>query len=234
MQLSSFSLSDIGQRDYLVDETRVLQELAGGSAYLVSDGCGDDQENKQFVRAFSDQLSSTLLQFQLMKKHEEMLLQVDKLIQTAVKNTHKVFPKTKSNQHGLVFSMAIVLPEIVIKAHVGDSRIYRIFNGKITRTTDHTMSERFSGYAKESAVLTRTINPKNLVSVELQIERSLDIGETLLLCTDGFWRHCDEATMLTFAQPGDYQVRIQGAFDTLKTQKLFDDNASVLAVHRIL
>jgi serine/threonine protein phosphatase PrpC len=85
-------------------------------------------------------------------------------------------------------------PRCVI-AHVGDSRCYRLRDGKVTRLTDdHTVAAelaRNTGLTDEEArklpfnnVLSRALGSREKVDVSIN-EEHLDWGDILLLCSDG-------------------------------------------------
>lgn len=93
-------------------------------------------------------------------------------------------------------------PVQAIVGHVGDSRAYLVHNRKLTQLTrDHSVvqelidSERITAEeAKDhpdASVLTRCLGREPNVSVDMR-EVSLEIGDTLLLCSDGLWGYVAE------------------------------------------
>ena len=72
-------------------------------------------------------------------------------------------------------------------AHVGDSRCYRLRDGKLTQlTTDHTLGAAgITG--KSAAVLSRAVGIEENVEVDVCMESPLP-GDIYLLCSDGLSR----------------------------------------------
>ncbi|MEZ4293846.1 MAG: protein phosphatase 2C domain-containing protein [Polyangiaceae bacterium] len=82
-------------------------------------------------------------------------------------------------------------------AHVGDSRAYRIREGKIERlTSDHSMRELYLKLYKERArpeiaeqnasIVTRAVGARARVQAEIA-EVAVEPGDVFLLCSDGLW-----------------------------------------------
>jgi protein phosphatase len=124
--------------------------------------------------------------------------------------------------------------------HIGDSRAYLINTAGIHRlTTDHSLVERLiatNQITREEArvhpqrnVIYRTIGDKATVDVELSTHK-FDVGDYLLLCSDGMSGMVDDATLqrsvLAAASP-------QAACDALiraANDAGGDDNISVIIV----
>lgn len=92
--------------------------------------------------------------------------------------------------------------------HIGDSRLYHFKKGKlISRTIDHSVPQMLalSGEIKESEIRHHPDRNKLLsalgmdtdnLSYEIdKINRRTVVGDTFLLCSDGFWEWIDEKMM---------------------------------------
>jgi serine/threonine protein phosphatase PrpC len=90
-------------------------------------------------------------------------------------------------------------------AHVGDSRLYRLRNRELHQLTrDHSLLEELiarGAYAREEAnryvrrnIVTRALGVETGVEVELG-EETVEIGDILLLCSDGLTDMVDDATI---------------------------------------
>jgi PPM family protein phosphatase len=88
-------------------------------------------------------------------------------------------------------------PMQAIIGHVGDSRAYLVHNRKLTRLTrDHSVvqelvdsnriEQKEAGNHPDASTLTRCLGREPNVRVELR-EAPLEVGDTLLLCSDGLW-----------------------------------------------
>jgi protein phosphatase len=91
---------------------------------------------------------------------------------------------------GTTLSMAISLGDDLIVAHVGDSPVYLLREGRLHRLTkDHTVAQERRGFDPDAArfrnVLTRAIGiPEAGGGPDVERYRLAD-GDRLLLCTDG-------------------------------------------------
>jgi len=94
--------------------------------------------------------------------------------------------------------VAIVQDSVAWWAHVGDSRLYHIRNGRIqTRTKDHSRVQMLidQGRLREEAAsahpernkIFSCLGAMAAPQIELSRKVALQAGDTLILCTDGFW-----------------------------------------------
>jgi protein phosphatase len=128
----------------------------------------------------------------------------------------------------------------VTVAHVGDSRVYRLEDGRFYReTVDHTDLNddiRAGRVAREQAVelasrnvINRALGVEGAVEVEVKSIRAED-GARFLLCSDGIYRHMsDEEIARVLAEHKDPQR----AADELKRtvhQRGADDNLTAVVV----
>jgi serine/threonine protein phosphatase PrpC len=103
-----------------------------------------------------------------------------------------------------------------ILGHAGDSRCYRVRDGKLEQLTrDHSfledMKRAYPGMSDEEQrafphknVITRALGMRDDVEVEVQ-EQPLLPGDRLLLCSDGLCGLIDDAALLAGAQLPDLQ-----------------------------
>ncbi|BCG63381.1 MAG: PPM family protein phosphatase [Methyloprofundus sp.] len=107
-------------------------------------------------------------------------------------------------------AILILTKKHVISAHCGDSRIYRINKGGIVwRTKDHSipqqlfdggeLEEHEMGTHPEQNQLTRCINIANKFSPEIHVFSEPKLGETYVLCSDGFWEFTKEHEFISLA-----------------------------------
>ncbi len=96
---------------------------------------------------------------------------------------------------GTTLTSAVVFPDRVFLAHVGDSRAYRLLDDHLVRLTiDHSLAgemEAAGGLTAEEAqqhpnrhVLTRVVGPFDRVRIDV-MEMPWHDADRLLLCTDG-------------------------------------------------
>jgi protein phosphatase len=103
-------------------------------------------------------------------------------------------------------------------AHVGDSRVYRIQDGTITRLTrDHSLLEQFKeinpGMTREEEhnfphknVITRALGLADDVDVEVK-QLEIKTGDLYLLCSDGLSGHVEDEDMLAIIQESGDNLR---------------------------
>ncbi|WP_435010309.1 PP2C family protein-serine/threonine phosphatase [Tundrisphaera lichenicola] len=111
---------------------------------------------------------------------------------------------------GTTTSTLILLPEGALIAHVGDSRIYRVRNGRIDQLTfDHSLAWELvkrNHLTKEQAlkavprnVITRSLGPDPNVEVDIEGPYPLEPGDVFLLCSDGLSGPIEDHELGAFA-----------------------------------
>jgi serine/threonine protein phosphatase PrpC len=109
---------------------------------------------------------------------------------------------------------AVVVKNTLFVANVGDSRAYRIRNGKVQQITrDHSVVEEMvrSGAMTEEEArvsrirnqLSRSIGGEYNVEVDVFTEIPLQIGDKILLCSDGFSRYATDDDILKLISSGE-------------------------------
>jgi len=97
---------------------------------------------------------------------------------------------------GTTCSTLLLMPEGALIAHVGDSRVYRIRNGRIDQLSfDHSLAwelVRRKHLSAEQAtkavprnVITRSLGPDPNVEVDIEGPLPVELGDVFLLCSDG-------------------------------------------------
>lgn len=115
--------------------------------------------------------------------------------------------------------------DLLVTAHCGDSRIYRLnFGETLWRTRDHSITqmlfdegevtEREMGVHPGQNQLTRSINVLRPHDPEIRLHTAMRPGETFILCTDGFWEYTKPNELLKLAQ------KDSGRADLIKQAKL--------------
>ena len=191
--------SDIGGRAENEDSLQVLKKTFSGKyLFAVADGLGGHGGGKIASSAVSDTLKrewdGTVAPEAWMKlignANERVLEQ----------QTEKC--KMKSTLAGLMIDN-----DHYVSAHVGDSRVYHFYNGKLVfQTRDHSASqlavmmgeikpEEIRFHEARSHVL-KAIGQANPLKPEISGEKLLRGKHAFLLCTDGFWEYVTEQEMV--------------------------------------
>ncbi|HGG61086.1 MAG TPA: Stp1/IreP family PP2C-type Ser/Thr phosphatase [Gammaproteobacteria bacterium] len=126
---------------------------------------------------------------------------------------------------GTTIVLALFYDNRVAVAHVGDSRMYRLRQGRLdTVTRDHTLLQELVDrglYSEEEAreslnknLVTRALGVESEVLIDVQ-ENVAEVGDTYLLCSDGLNDMIDDQEILdAFEQDGpDLQTIADGLVD---------------------
>ena len=111
---------------------------------------------------------------------------------------------------GTTCSTLILLPEGALIAHVGDSRVYRVRNGRIDQLSfDHSLAwelVRRNHLSAEQAnkavprnVITRSLGPDPNIEVDIEGPLPAEAGDVFLLCSDGLSGPIEDAELGAFA-----------------------------------
>jgi protein phosphatase len=114
---------------------------------------------------------------------------------------------------GSTLTVAQIVGDQLLIAHVGDSAAYLMRNGELEKLTiDHTMAQELINREGESArdsmppefphTLTRCIGQGDEISVD-RTQISVDPGDCILLCTDGLNKVIDENQIRDELKKGD-------------------------------
>lgn len=111
----------------------------------------------------------------------------------------------------------------------GDSRLYRLHNGELTQiTTDHSLSQML-GKKEHSSLIVNCIGggcKQSYIDIE-NFTDQIEVGDVLLLCTDGLTDMIDDETI---------RGQLSDGFDADSLCQLADDaggcdNVSVIVIH---
>lgn len=107
---------------------------------------------------------------------------------------------------GTTLTVLLLTDKNAIAAHVGDSRIYQLRNGKkIFRTEDHSMVFEMVKAKVISEEQARLSDCSNVILKALGVAESVEPdmsviqygkGDRFVLCTDGFWSAFEEETLI--------------------------------------
>lgn len=97
---------------------------------------------------------------------------------------------------GTTCSTLVLLPNVAIAAHVGDSRVYRLRGSKLEQLTfDHSLVWEMMAAGQmpkgdvanfiPKNIITRSLGPHADVQVDVEGPFPLEPGDTFLLCSDG-------------------------------------------------
>jgi len=216
VDLHSGRLSHVGMVRSLNEDSLLALELDRAQQsvsrvigiYVVADGmgghAGGEVASGQIVDLFANMAFSDLLPGMLQAPAHDLS---DWLTNTVRAANREVFNLRKSagTDMGSTLVAAAMIGNRVFITHVGDSRAYLINDHEIRQlTVDHSLVERMVAnhqITREEArrhpqrnVIYRTVGDKPDLEVEM-IQRSIEAGEFLLLCSDGLSGMVDDQMM---------------------------------------
>ncbi len=159
--------------------------------FVVADGMGGAQAGEVASKAAAESFDRELPQ----APPERVLRETIETANRAIHDHARTDPELAGM--GTTITAAIVDPESeeVAIGHVGDSRAYRLRNGKLERLTrDHSLVEemRRKGQLTDAqaedhpqrSIITRALGPEPEVEVDLQTVPA-QAGDVFLICSDG-------------------------------------------------
>jgi protein phosphatase len=139
---------------------------------------------------------------------------------------------------GTTIVMTSFVPGLVVLAHVGDSRIYRVRDREIVRLTedhswinelleDREIEKEDVRYFEKKNVITRALGIAYTLKIDLQIE-PIQTGDLFILCSDGLTNSINEDLIQAIVV--NYQNDLQLAADNLINMALQIDGSDNITV----
>ena len=201
------SATDIGfrrqnnQDSFTVHLSETRQEwLRYGHLFVVADGMGGHAVGELASKLAVDTLPHTFTK----TTHLNTADALRKAIETT---NHVIYERGNLNrefdQMGTTCTTLSLGPQGAIIGHVGDSRAYRIRNGKIEQLSfDHSLQWELirqghltpeEVYATQPRnVITRSLGPEAEVEVDIEGPYPVEPGDTFVLCSDGLTGHVSD------------------------------------------
>jgi PPM family protein phosphatase len=165
------------------------------------------------------------------------------LLKTAVELAHKTIHQVSQTQPqcagmGTTVVTCMFHHDRMSIAYVGDSRLYRLRQGKFEQVTrDHSLIEELIArghYTREDAkklvrknIVTRALGVEPEVKVDI-IEDPIEVGDVILICSDGLCDMVDDPTIgTTLGKFADNLPDAAKALVTLANDRGGKDNVSV-------
>lgn len=220
-QVQYASISDIGFRRQNNQDSLIVQICSDqdvwnkhGHLFLVADGMGGHAVGELASKIAVDTIPHTFFKTR------------DQKVADALKNSIEVangaiYNRGMMNREfermGTTCSALVLSPEGAIIGHVGDSRVYRIRNGRIDQLSfDHSLQWELIRQGRMDPeevflheprnVITRSLGPEEAVQVDIEGPYPISPGDVYLLCSDGLTGHVEDAEIGMIASglpPGD-------------------------------
>ncbi len=190
MTVQAFAASNIGK----VRKSNQDSGYAGYNFFFVADGMGGHAGGDIASAMVSQAVAGV-------DQHYESPKQAINVIDSALVAANEKLSRTVADHQelrgmGTTFSGLMVVDDKIALSHIGDSRIYRVTEGKLKQVSkDHTFVQRLvdTGRITEEEALVhprRNVLMRVLGDVEIELEIDSEIhdaipGDRWLLCSDG-------------------------------------------------
>ncbi len=205
MRITSCGMTDVGlKRGHNEDNYLINEEL---NLFVVADGmgghAGGEYASAIAVNTVEEIVTSMELHPEASDEHDPVELTRQKLVHAIRLAGRRIYEKAKEQPeyHGMGTTAVVLMLDQgnAFIAHVGDSRIYLVRDGRVEQVTeDHSLiaeKVRHGLLTPEEAknhrmrnVITRSLGYQEDVEVDLQV-RALRKGDQFLLCSDGLSGH---------------------------------------------
>lgn len=205
MRITAAGLTDVGlQRDHNEDTFGCLERYR---LYLVADGMGGHQSGEVASSMAADRMR---VFFEATEKEDATwpfpidpnLTIAENRLSAAIKMANKQIFERSVTEHtlqgmGTTVVGLLLCPEkrVAYVAHVGDSRAYRVREGRITQITrDHSLINDYLMMMPDMPKEAMDVLPKNVITRALGMQDSVVVdlatedmheGDRFLLCSDG-------------------------------------------------
>lgn len=214
------------------------------ACFVIADGLGGHQKGEVVSSAICEAIIEKAPDFYHQQHDNPVLAMEYWLIQSSELMREYILKHEGNIDAHTTLALVWIDTEKMLTAHVGDSRIYRLSPPHgIWRTSDHTyLQQEFDeGKVSESEFLGHPLQNRLIKTVNLSQPPQADIfvhpplcqGETILLCTDGFWSYLTKKDLETFSQPSGKQAVEHKIAEILKTYPSQADNITVQMVRLI-
>ena len=210
MKLRLFNLTASGDKE--VNEDFMAHIIDNDFAlFVVADGLGGhmsgDKASRYFTEGFIEQAPNFTG-----KINDNPEAVFDDWFNAAVIEMANKFgdDETAANAH-TTCAILFINNDLVVTLHCGDSRIYRMEPKEILwRSKDHSKMQNLIDLGKisedeirtmpEQHQITRSVTVNIRKKPEIKVYPPVRVGETFVLCSDGFWGHTKESEFLQLAQ----------------------------------
>ena len=194
--------------------TDVEELKKNGSLFIVADGVGGAAKGEVASHFAAD---TVIYEYY----NNEELPPAERLAKAIEHASREIFNHSQANGNftrmATTIVAALVLQNNLIVAHVGDSRLYLVREGKIKQITrDHSvvaemvrnglMTEEEARTSKAKNRISRSVGGEAEVKVDVSEPISLKLRDRILLCSDGLTRYLDGEELKIAVQKGDVEA----------------------------
>jgi PPM family protein phosphatase len=239
MKIKFYQLTAVGDRETNQDcmANHITEDFA---LFVVADGLGGHQAGEKASRFFCQGLLNQAAAYTSRIKSSPGKV-FENWIDAAIDEMNLAFAgDAVANRAYTTCAILYIEDELVVTAHCGDSRIYRLNENRLLwRTRDHSVlqqllddgqiSEEQMGTHPDQNKLTRSISVLKNHKPEINLYSPMQQGDTFVLCSDGFWEHTKQHELIHLAQTSIEKIdvakqiklaylRAQGQSDNITVQ----------------
>jgi PPM family protein phosphatase len=176
---------------------------SNGNVWVVADGMGGHHGGEIASKLAVESIKDSFIQNP--KVQEENMRSLITQANQAILEQQQSHVDLQNMQTTVV--MLATSGDSCVTAHVGDTRCYRLKNGKIVnQTKDHSVvqilvnqgeiGEKEMRHHEDRNKVLRSLGNQEMVRPTIHVfEEVVGIGDAFLLCSDGFWEYVWEAEM---------------------------------------
>ena len=179
--------------------------------FVVADGLGGHLSGAKASQYFTEGLIEQATNFARIISDAPVRVFNDWFNAAIIEMANKFGQDETANDAHTTCAILYINDDLVMTAHCGDSRIYRLVPEKILwRSKDHSKVQALldCGEISEDDVkdmpeqhrITRSVTVKNRHDPTIKIYPPVKVGDTFVLCSDGFWVHTKDSEFLQMAQ----------------------------------
>ena len=231
---SSYARTDVGKVRQ-VNEDAVLDHEKQG-LWVVADGMGGYTSGD----VASSAIIETLEQIQASDNANSLITEIEnRMIEVNQELLYQAAQQANKATIGSTVAIMLAFHKKMFALWVGDSRIYRLRNGQLSRiTVDHSQAENLVDEGSiteedvtrypDTNVVTRAIGAGQSLYVDIDMHEVIS-GDRYLLCSDGLYKEVLEQEMPDLIALGTPQEACN-ALTELTLQRGSRDNVSVIVV----
>jgi protein phosphatase len=248
MKLESYGMSNVGMKRVQNEDSYLINEDMG--LYAVADGMGGHlggefasklavKTVEEVIQKFQNDTDATQIKG-VNSDGTDLGDQLKHAIQEASRRIHRQ-ALYDDNLRGMGTTVVVTLvnPKSLYIANVGDSRAYRIRNGKIKQLTeDHSLvSEQVKAGVLSASdarshrlknIITRSVGYQEDVEIDIAIHE-VEVGDHYLMCSDGLSNLVDDREIEKIVSEHDVREACEKLIQSANSRG-GDDNITVLLI----
>lgn len=235
MQISSFGTTDRGKVRHANEDAFFIDDAH--QLYAVADGIGGLPGGAESSRRIVELLEQTMQRVNSTEERVDLAQLIIGINEIVAKEGLDAHPFTGS---GSTLTVAQLIGDQLLIGHVGDSAAYLLRGDDLEKLTiDHTMAQELFDREGEAAheimppeyphALTRCVGQGDELRVD-QTRITVEIGDYILLCTDGLNRVVSEEQIIPILQSSESPEAACNKLTKLANANEGPDNITIIVV----